>query len=395
MDFNHIVTVLEKSRGRKLAKVKATQEKKFRNLQCRLGIPIISNARGNNVIFNYSHRTLTKFEKDVLSRGLRFCLPPRQVDQRDMKCSFELLFRELHQLNPNLGVEDRDYVKCHLKDAYYTHIRSYDFQNYKNILSQQEWSVLRALRQDSTISIMKPDKGNGVVILNKTDYISKLNVLLRDESKFRTLESDPTATRERSLRRFLGKLKSKGSIDDSTYSSLYPNGSQPALMYGLPKVHKPNAPLRPIVSSLNTYNYNLAKYLVQLLKPTMHNPTTIKDTFAFVDWMKQCRSSGNSILCSFEVTSLFTNVPVEETIQLCINRILNVANPPNISATDLYRLFKYATKQSHFLVNGSYFDFVDGIAMGSPLAPIMAEIFMTNFEEQFIKNNHTPSSPSV
>ena len=55
----------------------------------------MSNLNSDDVTFNYSHRVLTAAEKMVLARGLRFCLPPKKVDRYDVKCSFELLFRDL------------------------------------------------------------------------------------------------------------------------------------------------------------------------------------------------------------------------------------------------------------------------------------------------------------
>jgi len=71
---------------------------------------------------------------------------------------------------------------------------------------------------------------------------------------------------------FLGKLKNNGHLDDETYSNIYPIGSQPARIYGLPKMHKPRAPntippFRPIISSIGIYNYKLSKYLCSLLQP--------------------------------------------------------------------------------------------------------------------------------
>jgi len=86
------------------------------------------------------------------------------------------------------------------------------------------------------------------------------------------------------LQRFLWELKKKGKIDKDTYNSTYLSGSQPALIYGLPKMHKiksPNEvpPFRPIVSSINTYNYRLAKYLCNLLQPYLPSTYSISDTF--------------------------------------------------------------------------------------------------------------------
>ena len=70
-------------------------DKKFNNLKRKYGIPKLSKLNSDDIIFNYSHRVLSEVEKKVLARGLRFCLPPKEVDTYEVKCSLELLFREV------------------------------------------------------------------------------------------------------------------------------------------------------------------------------------------------------------------------------------------------------------------------------------------------------------
>ena len=167
------------------------------------------------------------------------------------------------------------------------------------------------LRRDDSIIITRPDKGNGVVIVSRLDYLNKL---ISDGTKFKQLKHNPTKSREESLSAYLRKIKKDGIIDDVTFHKILPSGSSPGVLYGLPKVHKAGCPFRPIVSSVNTYNYNLASYLVGILQPISTNQHTVKDSFSFADWAKTYKHN-NGIMCSLDVTSLFTNVPLDETIQ--------------------------------------------------------------------------------
>ena len=102
--------------------------------------------------------------------------------------------------------------------------------------------------------------------------------------------------------------------------------------------------------------------------------------------------SQNKFLISFDVESLFTNIPLSETINLAVetNRKDNPAFP--ISKANLRELFTFATSQTHFLFNGLFFDQCDGVAMGSPLAPILANLFMGYREEQWIATFKVPAS---
>ena len=105
----------------------------------------MSNLNSDDIVFNYSHRVLTEAEKMVLARGLRFCLPPKKVDQYDAKCLFELLFRDLIRFGPPLTAENQDRLKCQLKQISYGYIYKYDFTKQKHILSREEWEALSYL----------------------------------------------------------------------------------------------------------------------------------------------------------------------------------------------------------------------------------------------------------
>ena len=172
---------------------------------------------------------------------MRFCLPPKKVDRYDVKCSFELLFRDLLKFGPPLTTENRDRLKCQLKQISYGYIYTYDFSKQKHILSKEEWEALTDLRKDDSIIITKPDTGNGVVIVNKLDYLNKMKLLVSDETKFKKLTQNPTKSREDSLISYLRKLKKDKIIDDATFHKILPCGSTRGVLYGLPKVHKPAA----------------------------------------------------------------------------------------------------------------------------------------------------------
>ena len=141
--------------------------------------------------------------------------------------------------------------------------------------------------------------------------------------------------REASLQRFLRKLKQKNFFNENEYDKLYPSGSAPARIYGTPKMHKFSPSdsfpkLRPIVSSIGTFNYNLARFLCDLLSPLVPNDYSCKDTFSFVSQIKNANLS-KKFLVSYDVTSLFTNIPLQETIDIAINLIFN--HNPNLNIT--------------------------------------------------------------
>ena len=141
--------------------------------------------------------------------------------------------------------------------------------------------------------------------------------------------------REALLQRFLCKLKQKNFFNENEYDKLYPSGFSPARIYSAPKMHKFSSSdsfpkLCPIVSSIGTFNYNLARFLCDLLSPLVPNYYSCKDTFSFVSQIKNVNLSRKFIV-SYDVTSHFTNISLQETIDIAINPIFN--HNPNLNIT--------------------------------------------------------------
>ena len=194
---------------------------------------------------------------------------------------------------------------------------------------------MQNLRKNKDIVITKPDKGNGVVILDQKLYNNAIEEIISDNSKFEKLNEDPPLKRKTLLQRFLHKLKQKNFFNEIEYDKLYPSGSAPARIYGTPKMHKffssdSFLKLRLIGSSLDTFNYNLTRFLCDLLSPLVPSYYSCKDTFSFVSQIKNANLS-KKFLVSYDATSLFTNIPLQETIDIVINLILN--HNPNLSIT--------------------------------------------------------------
>ncbi|XP_069981971.1 uncharacterized protein [Penaeus vannamei] len=166
-------------------------------------------------------------------------------------------------------------------------------------------SPLQSLKNDESIIITKPDKGRGVVILNKDDYHQKVLNILSDHTKFKRITTEMSTHLlylEDKLKRLLRTIKS--SIDASTYNFLSTSGSKPGLLYGLPKVHKPNIPLRPIISSIGTFNYNTAKFLVPIISPLTTNQYTIENSTVFANEITSLNPEQPITMASFDVESL-------------------------------------------------------------------------------------------
>ena len=259
----------------------------------------------------------------------------------------------------------------------------------------------RGLRTNSDIHISKPDKGTGVVILNRSDYTTKMHNILDDATKFRKLgdapEHDRTALLERKLTRRLLELHKSGELSDAIYDRIRPVGSQRPRMYGLPKTHKSGVPLRPILSMTNSAQHELAKWLTELLQPALCEVSdfTIKDSFTFADAMREYTvDCDNVTMCSFDIVSLFTNVPLTEAIDICALLLFHGGcEPPSLSESVFRELMLWATRNVEFSFDDVMYAQIDGVAMGSPLGPILANIFVGYHEKRAFADVSPTRSP--
>ena len=147
------------------------------------------------------------------------------------------------------------------------------------------------------------------------------NILNQSET-FEQLQEDPTFQKEDKLQKLLLRQNNIGFITENEYKFTRPVGSQPGRAYGLPKIHKENVPLRLIISACNTFNYKLSKLLARKLKHLRSGPNIVTDTFKFAEELYKLKlDEGRIKMISLDVTSLFTRVPLKQTIQLILEKI--------------------------------------------------------------------------
>ena len=148
--------------------------------------------------------------------------------------------------------------------------------------------------------------------LNKLDYRKKMNDILADETKFQKLDKDLmklTLKCEIIIKNFLKEPNKNSIISNGHYRDLSPTGSRPGILYNLPKIHKLNVPLRPILFSMHCHSFNIAKFLVSLLHPFSNNTYSMFDSFSFVKELLKLPFNTNELFtASFDITSYFTNI---------------------------------------------------------------------------------------
>ena len=341
-------------------------------------------------VHNLSNYIPNDDENFVLKHGLKFCVPPNILKQKLIFSEFEVLTGQLQHHKPLNKIK---FEQCLSKLNDLSQTYSTLEVNHSDKLMRNKYNeALKRLKDNPNIVLCKADKENIIVILNKADYIEKMMVILNDSSKFLKLgqidKFDHTSKIENSIQRKLRSWFVKGLISKEVYESTRPIGSQRPKLYGLPKTHKKEIPLRPILSMTKSPQSNLSTFLISILEPVLEKFTThtVPDSFSFVDKLKSLNlSQPNNFMVSFDIKSLFTNVPLDEVLNICLDQLYNSdLLPPPFPRSVCNDMLCMATKNVQFSFNNLMFRQIDGVAMGSPLGPILANIFVGYYENSLL-----------
>ena len=334
-----------------------------------------------DIIHNFSSYVLTEREIEVLSYSRDHYVPSRDYGKR-IQVEFERFFQEILNHTDHIPAEQRTTMKTKFLATYgkYSKVK----------VTNEDKNILDGLYKNKDILILRQDKGRGVVIMNKSDYIDKSMAFLQGD-EFETLGTDPTDSFQKLVQRTLLKMKNKFTTNE--YKRLYPSASRPGLYFGMAKVHKlqngsrdiNQLPLRPVISNIGTATYEISKFLANLLQPIAKSEYTINSTKDFIEKLRDKNIEEQFEIVSFDVVSLFTSVPLDFTIELILDKIYTERLiKTKLKRTEMKTLLEMCTKDMHFAFDGKIYRQIDGVAMGSPLGPVIANVFMVELEKRLI-----------
>ena len=232
-----------------------------------------------------------------------------------------------------------------------------------------------------------------MVLDDKDVYVKYLENILKEQSKFEKVKIKTRilnfqVNHEKRINEYLKSLKNSGSLSMGQYKKIKAVGSRPGLLYGLCKVHEAIvdtcSPFRPILSAIGAPTYKITKFLVPVLNCLTVNEFTIKDSFEFA---KEIVDQDNSLfMASLDVDSLFANIPLDETVNICTESIFSESDTvEGLNKSEFKELLSLATKKSYFIFNELLYKQIDGVAMGSPLGPTLANAFLCFYEKKWLE----------
>ena len=175
---------------------------------------------------------------------------------------------------------------------------------------------------------------------------------------------------------FFNNNKRVINISQLTYRYLHSTDSIAPRVYGLPKIRKTDFPFRPIVSYINSPPYNLSKFIAVLLTPLVGaNGFTVKNSYEFVEQLKNLTINHDKCVVSFDIISLFTKIPVDVAKTIVLERLKKddtLDDRSDLTLTDIMTALNLCLDNTYLYFRGKFYRQIFGVAMGSPVSVIIA-----------------------
>ena len=233
-----------------------------------------------------------------------------------------------------------------------------------------------------------------MVVMDREDYIRKAEEFL-DQPAYKPIPTDPITKYKNKLISLLKTIRTEGGINEVIYRRLYPTEAGSPKFYGLPKVHKEGMAFRPIVSSIGAVTYETWKELSRILKPLVgKSPYQVQNNKEFLQHLEGIQLGPDEVIMSYDVKALFTSVTIKPSLNI-IEKLLEedpeLQQRTSMTVKHIACLLAFCLRSTYFTFQNKYYEQVEGAVMGSPISPIVANLYMENFEVRAI--NISPYPP--
>lgn len=321
---------------------------------------------------NFSSLEFTTNELELLNRGLNFALQPtKEKAIQSALINIETALKHFNDPDDKVRVRSEAIDKINFNDLTNMTAKMKNFRGAAKSLKEKKASVV----------FSKADKSNNIVILDKQEYIAITEQFIRtgpyEEVIFNPLPGMIRRTKE--------AIKQAVKVFNDPNLSRKLNVSNPILprLYSQLKLHKPGKQIRPITSTTGSILSKLECWLLEKLNnlPIKFETAAIKNGIEFAEKVKNLKIASNEIQVSFDVVSLYPNVPIDETL-VFLRKWLerNTLKPEEIN--EFVKLTKLCMDENWFQFNEKFYRQKFGCSMGSHMSPFLANLFMSHIETE-------------
>lgn len=369
-------------------------------------------------VINLSDTEIDKTTAETLNLGLSFCPTPTEPNLFELHQDLETFFRRLRlrqffyeedppEAQPESPL-DRFKPKSNwtpppnqdqILDTFINLVRRDAHKatpkwNHQQNLNRKQRRCLKRLYQNHDLVVKKGDKGSAFVIMNTIDYARECYRQLCQEKTYEFTKEDLTEQHNLEVTALLTKMRDAKAITEKNFKGLVNHTPRTPKFYILPKIHKKGIAGRPILSGNGGPTEKISALVDECIKRYVPKlPSHIKDTTDFINHIEALKDiPPDALLVTLDVTSLYTNIPNEEGIRAVLEYVLH-DRERTLEARWIRDLLKLVLYKNNFEFNGHHFLQIGGTAMGTKVAPSLANLFMGKLEKDLIKD--WPDKPLV
>jgi hypothetical protein len=223
--------------------------------------------------------------------------------------------------------------------------------------------------------------------MDEVDYINKIEEKLNNTNIYEQVKKDPTTKIKNNISKLITKLIKQNkyyltSIDDLPK------------IRGQPKLDKNNTPMRIFTCSRNTITSPLSEFIFKIIKELRTTLNGVMcNTSSFIKNINNIKLDQNDCLASLDIQDLYTNIPVNKAIDITLKRLIESKKLNNLpfTKTDIKDLLNLSLKNSYCQFNDKFYKQKSGLPMGNTLSPILADIYMDEYQQQYLKQVNIPN----
>lgn len=374
-----------------------------------------SRTMAGHVVTNLSSKTLSVQQESLLRKGLSYVPTRENIDttklltdlaewERRMRLR-EYFYKEGEHQEMKEEVPEWKKKKSNFTpeqgrskwlDAYIDAVKDDIVSNLQRKIqmniSKEEQRAMKELLHDQEIVIRPADKGSGIVVVDREDYIKELEKEVQGNLSYEEIDCKKLKEVDRNIKKLANRMHKDGHIDSELKAYLVPKYPRAGRLKGNPKLHKKAHPYRAIVNGRGTHTERMAGIAErQLEEYVVNSPSYIKDTTDFLQHLRSVQQPlpSKAVLFCFDIVKLYPSVPRKEGREACIEA-LEERTDKGIPAQEVLDMIDMVLEQNIFTFNDKHYVQKKGVAIGSKLGKNYACAYMRKFDEKLMENEEKP-----
>lgn len=333
------------------------------------------------------------YQKDKRKQGKgttklaeEFCVDTMIANlESKLKYESEALKKEVRAKTVNILGNFLANVNSGRINNHHREVMSHEAEVFVRDLGKNIQETRKFLSTNKDIYIIEADKSSKTVIITEEMYDSKMASLLNDKKVYRKIKRDLTNTQQLKNNTMINNWFKNKYIEERTRDWLITKDAVAPKIYGLLKTHKPDMPVRPIVSCVRSPFYKMSLFLVGILAEIVgKNKYHIRDSFHFREYVKHQKVPSGYILASFDVESLYTNIPIDLALKVIDENWKKIEKLTKLPKKEFLYAIEVCLRSTFFQFKDGFFDQVEGLAMGAPVSACIANLVLEHAQEKIL-----------